>query len=155
MRSTRFARGTASVLLPGLALLALAGCRGDDDPGTAGSPSPSANTSASAPESPSPTLTNPSGSMKTFDQAAVLIVATVANGKITPNTQTIQAKQGQKVMITVTSDEADELHVHGYDKEVELQAGKPGSVTFTADTKGTFEIETHESGKLVAKLIVQ
>jgi uncharacterized cupredoxin-like copper-binding protein len=98
--------------------------------------------------------TTPSGPITTADQAAVVIVATVANGKITPNTQTVKAEQGQRVMVTVTSDEADELHVHGYDKEVELQPGKPGSVTFTADTKGTFEIETHESGKLVAKLIV-
>ncbi len=157
----RFVRGTASVLLPGLALLALAGCGGDDEPGAADTPSTPASTtaspSASTSDSPSPsgTLPSPSAPMSTFDQAAVIIAATVADGKINPSTQTIKAKQGQKVMVTVTSDEADELHIHGYDKEVELQAGKPGSVTFTADTKGTFEIETHESGKLVAKLIVQ
>lgn len=151
----RFVRGTAAVLLPGLALLALAGCGGDDS--GADGPGPSVSSLESMPDtsSPAPSSPTPSGSTKTFDNAAVLVVATVANGKITPSTQTIKAKQGQKVMVTVTSDEADELHIHGYDKEVELQAGKPGSVTFTADTKGTFEIETHESGKLVAKLIVQ
>jgi uncharacterized cupredoxin-like copper-binding protein len=150
MRPTRFARGTASALLPALALLALAGCDDDGQPGSGQTPSTSASVA-----SPSATLpTTPSGPITTADQAAVVIVATVANGKITPNTQTVKAEQGQRVMVTVTSDEADELHVHGYDKEVELQPGKPGSVTFTADTKGTFEIETHESGKLVAKLIV-
>jgi uncharacterized cupredoxin-like copper-binding protein len=150
MRPTRFARGTASALLPALALLALAGCDDDGQPVSGQTPSTSASVA-----SPSATLpTTPSGPITTADQAAVVIVATVANGKITPNTQTVKAEQGQRVMVTVTSDEADELHVHGYDKEVELQPGKPGSVTFTADTKGTFEIETHESGKLVAKLIV-
>jgi uncharacterized cupredoxin-like copper-binding protein len=150
MRSTRFARGTASALLPALALLALTGCDDDGQPVSGGTPSTSTSVA-----SPSATLpTTPSGTITTADPAAVVIVATVANGKITPNTQTVKAEQGQRVMVTVTSDEADELHVHGYGKEVELQPGKPGSVTFTADTKGTFEIETHESGKLVAKLIV-
>jgi hypothetical protein len=143
----RFARGTASVLLPALALLGLAGCGGDDQPASGGTPTSLASQPASPPVSPS-------GPATTAAQADVVITATVAGGKITPNTQTVKAKQGQSVMVTVTSDEADELHIHGYDKEVELQPGKPGSVTFTADTKGTFEIETHESGKLVAKLIV-
>jgi FtsP/CotA-like multicopper oxidase with cupredoxin domain len=143
----RFARGTASVLLPALALLGLAGCGGDDQPASGGTPTSLASQPSSPPVSPS-------GPATTAPQADVVITATVAGGKITPNTQTVKAKQGQSVMVTVTSDEADELHIHGYDKEVELQPGKPGSVTFTADTKGTFEIETHESGKLVAKLIV-
>ena len=146
----RFDRGTASVLLAALALLVLAGCGGDDQPASGGTP-----TTSSAPTSqPSSPSVSPSGPATTAAQADVVITATVAGGKITPNTQTVKAKQGQSVMVTVTSDEADELHIHGYDKEVELQPGKPGSVTFTADTKGTFEIETHESGKLVAKLIV-
>ena len=147
----RFARGTASVLLPAVALLALAGCGGDEQPAAGGTPTTPASTTSQPPSSPP---VSPSGPATTGAQADVVITATVAGGKVTPNTQTVKAKQGQSIMVTVTSDEADELHIHGYDKEVELQPGKPGSVTFTADTKGTFEIETHESGKLVAKLIV-
>lgn len=146
----RFARGTASVLLPALALLGLAGCGGDDEPASGGAPTTSSTPTGRTSSPP----VSPSGPATTSAQADVVITATVAGGKITPNTQTVKAKQGQSVMVTVTSDEVDELHIHGYDKEVELQPGKPGSVTFTADTKGTFEIETHESGKLVAKLIV-
>ena len=141
----RFARGTASALLPALALLALAGCGSDNNQPASGTPTTSGVSSPPV---------SPGGATTTAGQADVVITATVAGGKITPNTQTVKAKQGQTVMVTVTSDEADELHVHGYEKEIELQPGKPGSVTFTADTKGTFEIETHESGKLVAKLIV-
>ena len=34
------------------------------------------------------------------------------------------------------------------------RAGILDAVTFTADVKGVFEIETHESAKLVAKLMV-
>jgi hypothetical protein len=35
-----------------------------------------------------------------------------------------------------------------------LTPGKPTTVRFVADQSGVFEIETHETGKLVAKLIV-
>jgi hypothetical protein len=35
-----------------------------------------------------------------------------------------------------------------------LQPGKTATVAFTGDIKGVFEIETHESEKLVAKLVV-
>jgi hypothetical protein len=79
---------------------------------------------------------------------------TVAKGKVTPSGATIKVKAGQTVLVTAVSDAADEVHVHGYDKELPLTPGKPASVKFTANMKGTFEIETHESGKLVAKLVV-
>ena len=78
----------------------------------------------------------------------------IANGKVSPSGASIKAKAGQTVRVTGTSDVADELHIHGYDKEIELTPGKPASLTFKADTKGTFEIETHETAKLVAKLVV-
>lgn len=151
-------------LLPALAVLALAGC-GSDDGGDAGDqPSSTPSSTATATQTPS-TVTTPTGPASTpattpsntatsEEKADVVITATVAGGKISPATQTVKAKQGQTVKITVTSDETDALHVHGYDKEIELKPGVAGSVTFTADTKGTFEIETHESGKLVAKLVV-
>jgi hypothetical protein len=146
----RLVRPTATALLPVLAVLALAGCGGDDTSSAGGTPTSAATTTASpsGPRTPSNTAD------ASRDEADVVITATVANGKITPSTQTVKASQGQTVKITVTSDEADEIHLHGYDKEIPLEPGKPGSVTFTADTKGTFEIETHESGKLVAKLVV-
>lgn len=157
----RFSRGTALALLPALGMLVLAGC-GDDSSG--GSPSPSApvTTPTDTPTVPSPTTTpsddpkntpsntaDPSG-----EQADVTINVTVANGKVNPSGDSIKVTAGQTVLVTAVSDAADELHIHGYDKELELAPGKPASVKFTANMKGTFEVETHESGKLVAKLVV-
>ncbi|MGC4944050.1 cupredoxin domain-containing protein [Kribbella sp. DT2] len=158
MRST-FSRGTALALLPALGMLVLAGC-GDDSSG--GSPSPSApvttpsdtpsvtpsETPADPKNTPSNT-TDPSG-----EQADVTINVTVANGKVNPSGDSIKVTAGQTVLVTAVSDAADQLHIHGYDKELELAPGKPASVKFTANMKGTFEVETHESGKLVAKLVV-
>ncbi|MDX6252035.1 MAG: hypothetical protein QOF10_5395 [Kribbellaceae bacterium] len=155
MRST-FSRGTALALLPALGMLVLAGCGGSNDSGSSPSTTPSSaptsapSTTPSGPDTSSPSNTaDPSG-----DQADVTINVTVANGKVTPSGATINAKVGQTVLVTAVSDAADEVHIHGYDKQLPLTPGKPASVKFTANMKGTFEIETHESGKLVAKLVV-
>ncbi len=157
MRST-FSRGTALALLPALGMLVLAGCGDESDAGSSPStPPPTSAPTSTPPATPTETpksgtpsnTTDPSG-----EQADVTINVTVANGKVNPSGTSIKVKAGQTVLVTAVSDAADELHIHGYDKELELAPGKPASVKFTADMKGTFEVETHESGKLVAKLVV-
>jgi hypothetical protein len=159
MRST-LSRGTALALLPALGMLVLAGCGGSDD--SSGSSSPS-NTPTSVPTTaptsvPVTTPTPGDGPSNTADpskdQADVVVNVTVANGKVNPSGASIKVAAGQTVLITAVSDADEELHIHGYDKELELTPGKPASVKFTADMKGTFEVETHKSGKLVAKLVV-
>ena len=161
MRST-LTRGAATALLPTLGMLVLAGCGGGDSGGGSSTPSPSAP--ASTPTSTLPTTSATPGSPNTSspsntadpsgEQADVTIDVTVANGKVNPSGATIKVKAGQTVLVTATSDADEELHIHGYDKELELSPGKPASVKFTANMKGTFEVETHKSGKLVAKLVV-
>jgi len=156
MRPT-LSRGTALALLPALGMLALAGCSGNSDAGSASSPS-TAPTSAQA--TPTGTATEPQTSTPSNtsnppgNTADVTINVTVANGKVNPSGASINVKAGQTVLVTAISDAADEVHVHGYDKELPLTPGKPASVKFVANMKGTFEVETHESNKLVAKLVV-
>jgi hypothetical protein len=159
MRST-LTRGTAAALLPTLGMLVLAGCGGGSSSGASSTPSsssPSA-TATDLPTSTTPGTPNTSSPSNTADpsgeQADVTINVTVANGKVNPSGATVKAKAGQTVLVTAVSDADEELHIHGYDKELELRPGKPASVKFTANMKGTFEIETHKSGKLVAKLVV-
>ena len=144
MRST-LTRGAATAVLPTLGLLIVAGCGGKAGD-TSTTPSPTAPTSAS------PTATSPSNTA--LPAADTKIGVTIANGKVDPSGVTINVRAGDTVQISVTSDANDEVHVHGYDKELPVSPGKPASVTFTANMKGTFEIETHESGKLIAKLVV-
>jgi plastocyanin len=168
MRST-LTRGTATALLPALAMLVLAGCGNESDSGASPSTSPSltpvlptASPTFTATDLPTMTATpgkpNTSTPSNTTDpsgeQADVTINVTVANGKVNPSGTSIKVKAGQTVLVTAVSDAADEVHIHGYDKELPLTPGKTASVKFTANMKGTFEIETHESGKLVAKLVV-
>ena len=161
MRST-LTRGAATALLPTLGVLVLAGCGGGDSSSAASSPSPSApagtTTSTLPTNTPTPGSPNTSSPSNTADpsgeQADVTVDVTVANGKVNPSGATVKVRAGQTVLVTAVSDAEEELHIHGYDKELELSPGKPASVKFTANMKGTFEVETHKSGKLVAKLVV-
>ncbi|MBE1494517.1 plastocyanin [Amycolatopsis lexingtonensis] len=79
---------------------------------------------------------------------------TVQGGKRVAGPDRVEVSPGRAVRLEVTSDTADELHVHGYDKEVELTAGQRGSVSFTADVPGLFEVELHHSGAKLTQLRV-
>ncbi|WP_290062106.1 hypothetical protein [Amycolatopsis solani] len=79
---------------------------------------------------------------------------TVQDGKRVAGPDRVEVAPGRAVRLEVTSDTADELHVHGYDKEAELTAGQPGSVAFTADIPGLFEVELHHSGAKLTQLRV-
>jgi hypothetical protein len=78
----------------------------------------------------------------------------IAAGKVTPNAESVKVPVGTKVRIDVTSDAADELHVHGYDKELEVKPKAPGALEFVADQTGRFEIEMHKTDTLVYQLEV-
>ncbi|MET9249076.1 hypothetical protein [Nonomuraea sp. NPDC003709] len=82
-------------------------------------------------------------------------VITVARGQVSPPPGWLEVAKGRQVSITVTSDVADELHVHGYDIEAELRPGVPATVRFTAGLTGVFEVETHKSKLVLTQLAVR
>jgi heme/copper-type cytochrome/quinol oxidase subunit 2 len=59
------------------------------------------------------------------------------------------------VSIRVTSDVADEVHLHGYDKKVDVAPGAPATLTFTADIPGIFEVELESRSIKLIDLVVQ
>ena len=64
---------------------------------------------------------------------------------------------GSVVSITITNpDSADEFHLHGYDlgDSQEVAAGESVTFTFTADTAGEFELESHSTEGLLLLLRV-
>jgi uncharacterized cupredoxin-like copper-binding protein len=79
----------------------------------------------------------------------------ITDGHKTSGPDTIDAKAGEMVMLEVTSNAADELHVHGYDKELELEPGVAAHLDFTADIPGTFEVELHSNDAAIASLQVK
>ncbi|MEX1141331.1 MAG: hypothetical protein WD993_00205 [Thermoleophilaceae bacterium] len=73
---------------------------------------------------------------------------------------TIEASKGDRVRLVVVSDQADDIHVHGYDVELSVGPRTPARAIFEADVEGIFEIESHEAehaGKdpLIAHLVVE
>ena len=63
--------------------------------------------------------------------------------------------KGDRVVIVVRSDVADEIHLHGYDKSTEVTAGGTARLPFTADLPGRFEVELESRGVQIADLTVQ
>ncbi|MFI6105570.1 hypothetical protein [Streptomyces sp. NPDC051310] len=80
---------------------------------------------------------------------------TVTAGAVQPPTRRVEVERGERLALTVTSDRDDTLHVHGYDKEAPLRAGRPTTLTLTADRAGLFEVETHASGLVLVQLAVR
>jgi heme/copper-type cytochrome/quinol oxidase subunit 2 len=129
--------------LAGLGLAAvLTGCAGTDEPVPAGSSaSSSPSTSASVVPSASATL-------------GQRLEVTVTGGQVTGDTGRVPVPAGEHVTLVVTSDAADELHVHGYDLGADLAPGTPATVEFDATIPGVFEVELHDAGTLLLSLQV-
>lgn len=70
----------------------------------------------------------------------------VKNKQLVSGPHLLQVVQGDAVTIRITSDIAEELHLHGYDQTVDLQANVPGNLSFVADHSGRFEYELEHSG---------
>ncbi|WP_182909331.1 hypothetical protein [Microbispora sp. H13382] len=147
----------------GVALvMATAACGGSDSAAPAQSAAPVSTESAapapaeSAPAAPSePAAAASTDSADSADSAVKEITVAVAGRKVTPPPGRIEVTKGQTVRITITSDAADEAHLHGYDKEASLKPGTPASIEFVADETGLFEMETHESGLQLFQLVVR
>ncbi|MFN2534953.1 MAG: hypothetical protein ABR528_06845 [Pseudonocardiaceae bacterium] len=69
----------------------------------------------------------------------------VRGGKASGDTGRIAVPLGTPIVLSVSSDVADEIHVHGYDRKANIPAGATASVVFTANTPGVFEVELENS----------
>lgn len=89
------------------------------------------------------------------EQADRTVTITIREGKVSPAPARTELRRGERVALRVTSDRADTLHVHGYDKELALPAGQEATLILTADRTGLFEVETHESALVLTQLLVR
>ena len=70
----------------------------------------------------------------------------VAQGRRLSGPEVIQVRQGDELSLKVSVDQADELHLHGYDLHAQLRPGEPALLHFRAEHSGRFEFELHRSG---------
>lgn len=87
----------------------------------------------------------------------VRVEVTLEDGAATPSGDTVTVRSGQPVELVVTSDRADEIHVHSDpEQEFEVEAGSTDEVfLFTLDTPGTYEVESHELGLVIVRVQVR
>jgi glucose/arabinose dehydrogenase len=147
MRVRSISLGALALILAG----ALAAC--SDDASDSAADTPATSEAAETPsEEPSE---EPSAEPSEPAAPDNLLSITIADGEITPAPGVFEVPLNEEVTIEVTADVEDEIHVHGYDKEFEIGPGETTGVTFKADIPGVFEIETHESGDVLAELKVE
>lgn len=79
----------------------------------------------------------------------------VRNGTVTPPPAPVDVQLGRRVIIEVTSDTDDEIHVHGYELTAPVTAGQPSQVTVDATIPGQFEVELHKAELQLFTLRVQ
>jgi|TARA_B110000196_G_scaffold298185_1_gene289848 FtsP/CotA-like multicopper oxidase with cupredoxin domain len=70
----------------------------------------------------------------------------VRKGKVTPARKTIRVTEGENVQIHWTTDEAAEIHLHGYDIDIKAEPGQTVSMKFEVHATGRFPITLHGFG---------
>lgn len=84
--------------------------------------------------------TSGSGSGAASPSSVVVSPVLTASGS-----KTVKVDKGETVTIRARSGRASTLHIHGYNKMIELKPDKVGRVTFKASIDGEFEIELHNT----------
>jgi plastocyanin len=84
----------------------------------------------------------------------------IRGGEVVGGPAEIRAKNGDTVVIVVSADAPNDLHLHGYDIEKTAKPGQPARLQFKANAEGEFELESHTAEHaglepLVATLIVE
>ena len=64
----------------------------------------------------------------------------------------VEVDLGSVVALMVTSDIAEEVHVHGYDILRAVSESQPAHFAFTATIPGVFEVEFEGSGRLLLQM---
>lgn len=82
-----------------------------------------------------------------------VVEITYAEGAVVGGPATVETATGESVLLVITSDIDEEVHVHGADVYGEVSAGDTTEIAFVAEIPGQFEIELEERGQLLATLV--
>ena len=138
--------------------------RGYEPPEPGPSPSTTTSTTEALPptttsttEAPPPTTTStteaPPPTTTTEPAADVTIRITLVDGRIEAERR-YEVSFGDTVEVRVTSDVAEEVHLHGYDLYLQLEPGAEVTLTFEARLPGVWEAELHPSHRELFQLQV-
>ena len=151
MRRLSIAFCAAGVLL--VAGFVLASCGGDDDAETTETTTLSQPTITTTTDTTTTdtTTTTTTTEVEQPTVVRVRVVGGAPQGGIVRET----VQKGDRVVLVVTSDVADHVHLHGYDIMRNVAAGGTARIRFRATVPGRFEVELEDRGVQIADLTVQ
>lgn len=86
---------------------------------------------------------------------SVAVTVTREDGQLTPNGERVELGVDQTLVLTVTADEAGDLHVHSTpEQEIAYEEGT-SEHEITIDRPGVVEVESHEPDVVVLQLEVR
>ena len=137
--------------------LALAGCGGGSSQADATTQTDTGTETAQA-TTPAITTTETATTTETTTTPAPeprTITVVVKQGRPQGGIQRPSVEQGDKVVLVVRTDSGEAVHLHGYNIEKPVTAGKPVRIPFTANLPGRFELELHPTDALLAVIEVK
>lgn len=156
----RTARPVPAGLLPAavVLLLAVGGCSTgtgtDGARSTGASPPPASPAPTAIPPTPTPGAARPTTTAGGQGDARVVEVHVVGGQVQTPERR-VRVPLGTMVELRVHADVSDEVHLHGYDRAVDVTPTRPAVLRFRADVPGVFEVELERAHRQLVQLQVQ
>ena len=127
-----------------VASIALVGCGSND--------SESASSDTTTTET---TTTTTDTTTTTEAEKPTEVKVVVVNGSPQGGIVRQTVNKDDQVVLVVTSDVADEIHLHGYDKAKDVAAGGTIRLPFKATIPGRFEAELESRGVQIAEITVE
>ena len=127
-----------------VASIALVGCGSND--------SESASTDTTTTDT---TTTTTDTTTTTEAEKPTEVKVVVVNGSPQGGIVRQTVSKDDQVVLVVTSDIADEIHLHGYDKARDVAAGGTIRLPFKATIPGRFEAELESRGVQIAEITVE
>lgn len=78
-------------------------------------------------------------------EQATTLTLELQNRELVGDQYTFRFREGDQISILWNSDEAVDLHLHGYDLTVPAAPGAPGEMRFTGSTTGRFPVTSRGS----------
>lgn len=145
-RNARIASAVAALVVAAVAFVAL---KPDEKSGTS-TPNTTSVTQSTVGSTSAATTTAPKP-----PPAPKAKIIRVKNGAPVGGVEKITVKQDDTTRFTVSADQAENVHLHGYDIEKPVGPGANARFVVPAKITGVFEVELENAGVQIAKLTVE
>ena len=85
----------------------------------------------------------------------LVVDVSIGAGEVSPVGRTLHVNVGEQIRLRVDSEVKDELHVHSQpERKLAVEVGQDQVFAFTLDLPGQVIVESHETGTVILKLVV-